>query len=166
MVNHKNEYLGDVSFGLSTTRSDFHFLLYQYAMHLGIDVRLDARVMEYFEHADKGGVILENRARLTADLVVSADGVGSRAGVLIKGERDRPSSSGYAMLRATYPVELALQNPLLKHYEDVQGSSTGVVGPGAHVITGRSGNSVSWMLTHKVCQIGHGEKIQADGSLL
>lgn len=166
MVNHKNEYLGDVAFGLSTTRSDFHFMLYQYAMHLGIDVRLDARVMEYFEHADKGGVILESGARLTADLVVSADGVGSRAGVLIKGHRDQPSSSGYAMLRATYPVELALQNPLLQHYEGVQGSNTGVVGPGAHVITGRSGNVVSWMLTHKVLHKDCGGNIQANAMFL
>lgn len=162
MRNHKDEYLGFVSFGLSTTRSDFHHMLYQYAVHLGIDIRPNTRVMEYFEDADRGGVILENGARLTADIVVAADGIGSRAATLIKGKRDQPTSSGYAVLRATYPVEIALQNPLLKHYEGEQGSSTGVVGPGAHVVTGRSGNSVTWMLTHKVRHRGRGDKIQTN----
>ncbi|KAF4950453.1 hypothetical protein FSARC_13189 [Fusarium sarcochroum] len=149
MFTHDDQFIGCVEFGLSTVRSNFHNLLYRYAMHVGIDIRLDARVMEYFENSDKGGVVLDTGAKISADLAVAADGIGSRSGVVIKGERDQPTSSGYAMLRATYPVERAMQNPILEEYLKDRSASKGVVGPGAHIITGRSGDNVSWMLTHK-----------------
>jgi 2-polyprenyl-6-methoxyphenol hydroxylase-like FAD-dependent oxidoreductase len=122
-------------------------------MHLGIDIRLNARVVDYFEGPEKGGVVLENGSKLTADLVVAADGVGSRSGGVIKGERDQPTSSGFAMVRATYPAERVSQNPLLQEFLTDRSSNKGVVGPGAHVITGCSGDNVTWMLTHKVCPL-------------
>lgn len=150
MFTHNGQFVGCVTFGLSTVRSSFHRSLLQYAAHLGIDIRLGARVVDYFEDSDKGGVVLDTGARITADLVVAADGIGSRSGVVIKGERDHPTSSGYAMLRATYPTERIRQNPLLRKFLDDRSSTKGVVGPGAHIITGCSGDSVSWMLTHKV----------------
>ncbi|KAF5011313.1 hypothetical protein FDECE_2563 [Fusarium decemcellulare] len=149
MFTHDGHFVGCPQFGLSTTRSSFHNLLYQYALHLGIEVRLDARVVEYFENSDKGGVVLDTGAKITADLVVAADGIGSRSGVVIKGERDQPTSSGYAMLRATYPLERAMKYPLLAKIIGDSSMNRGYVGPGAHIITGRSGNDVAWMLTHK-----------------
>ncbi|KAM0413002.1 hypothetical protein ACHAPD_008067 [Fusarium lateritium] len=149
MLTHDDQFVGGLNFGLSTVRSIFHRCLRQYAEHLGIDIRLGARVVDYFEDADKGGVVLDTGAKITADLVVAADGIGSRSGVVIKGERDQPTSSGYAMLRATYPTERICQNPLLREYVENRSVARGLVGPGAHVITGFSGDNVSWMLTHK-----------------
>ncbi|KAH7202926.1 hypothetical protein IWW34DRAFT_673311 [Fusarium oxysporum f. sp. albedinis] len=149
MHTHDGQFVGCVTFGLSTVRSSFHRSLLQYAAHIGIDVRLSARVVDYFEDSDKGGVVLDTGAKITADLVVAADGIGSRSGVVIKGERDQPTSSGYAMLRATYPTERIRQNPLLREFLEDRSSTKGVVGPGAHIITGCSGDNVSWMLTHK-----------------
>ncbi|RSL61468.1 hypothetical protein CEP54_006271 [Fusarium duplospermum] len=149
MFTHDGKFVGVNEFGLSTVRSDFHRLLYQYAIHMGIDVRLGARVVEYCESSDKGGVVLDTGARITADLVVAADGIGSRSGVVIKGERDKPTSSGYAMFRATYPLEIAAQNPLLADFVNDRSVTRGFVGPGAHIITGCSGTNLSWMLTHK-----------------
>lgn len=151
MFTHDGKLVGAVTFGLSTVRSSFHGTLLQYAQHLGIDVRLSARVMDYFENPDKGGVVLDTGAKVTADLVVAADGVGSRSGVVIKGERDWPVSSGYAMLRATYPTERVRNNPVLQEFLETRTSAKGAVGQGAHIITGCSGDNVSWMLTHKVC---------------
>ncbi|CAJ0544219.1 Ff.00g035070.m01.CDS01 [Fusarium sp. VM40] len=149
MCTHDGQFIGNVTFGLSTLRSSLHRLLYHYAMHLGIEIRLSARVVDYFEGPDKGGVVLEDGSELTADLVVAADGVGSRSGGLIKGERDQPTSSGFAMIRATYPAERVSQNPHLQEFLEDRSSAKGVVGAGAHVITGCSGDNVSWMLTHK-----------------
>ncbi|VUC37218.1 unnamed protein product [Clonostachys rosea] len=149
MYTHDGQFVGCPIFGLSTIRSSFHNLLYQYATHLGIDIRLDARVVEYFETSHRGGVVLDTGARITADLVVAADGVGSRSGVVVNGERHQLTSSGYAMLRSTYPVEIAMQNPLLAEFLGDSSAVRGYVGPGAHIITGRTENGVSWMLTHK-----------------
>jgi 2-polyprenyl-6-methoxyphenol hydroxylase-like FAD-dependent oxidoreductase len=162
MHTHDGQFVGCVTFGLSTVRSSFHRSLLQYAAHLGIDVRLSARVVDYFEDSDKGGVVLDTGAKITADLVVAADGIGSRSGVVIKGERDQPTSSGYAMLRATYPTERIRQNPLLREFLEDRSSTKGVVGPGAHIITGCSGDNVSWMLTHKVCPTTSQYRICAD----
>jgi 2-polyprenyl-6-methoxyphenol hydroxylase-like FAD-dependent oxidoreductase len=150
MFTKEGQFVGAVTFGLSTIRSSFHTTLLQYAVHLGIDVRLSARVVDYFENPDKGGVVLDTGAKITADLVVASDGVGSRSGVVIKGKRDLPVSSGFAMLRATYPAERVSQNPFLKEFLEDRSSTKGAVGPGAHIITGCSGDNVSWMLTHKV----------------
>ncbi|KAM0197927.1 hypothetical protein ACHAPI_004659 [Fusarium lateritium] len=126
-----------------------YFFILQYATLLGIDVRLSARVVDYFEDSNEGGVVLDTGAKITADLVVAADGIGSRSGLIVKGERDQPTSSGYAMLRATYPIERLRQNPILRKYLQDRSSTKGIVRPGAHVVTGSSGDNVSWMLTHK-----------------
>ncbi|KAM0209050.1 hypothetical protein ACHAQD_011364 [Fusarium lateritium] len=108
MYAYNGLFVGCVAFGLSTVRFSFHSFLLQYATLLGIDVRLSARVVDYFEDSNKGGVVLDTGAKITADLVVAADGIGSRSGLIVEGER-----------------------------------------PGAHVVTGSSGDNVSWMLTHK-----------------
>lgn len=53
-------------------RADFHEALYARAKELGVDVRVNSKVVKY----DLGApaVMLENNTILRADLVVAADG--------------------------------------------------------------------------------------------
>lgn len=95
-------------------------LVYKMLLHqvekLGIDVRYGCCVVEYFEHkGEKGGVELEDGRKLEADLVVAADGIGSKANKLVGGEI-RARSSGRAMWRAVMPIKCLDADPAVKKF--------------------------------------------------
>ena len=68
------------------------------------------RVIDYYENtrAGKGGVVLDDRSKIEADVVVAADGVGTKSFSLVAGRKVEARSSGYAIFRTAYPVEYAL----------------------------------------------------------
>ena len=99
-------------------RGELHTIIFNYAKdELGIPIHLGQRVTEYFEDENQAGIVLESGERVsfdrflwdimgltvlqvTADMVVGADGVRSKARQLVLGYNDKPKSSGYAVFRA------------------------------------------------------------------
>jgi 2-polyprenyl-6-methoxyphenol hydroxylase-like FAD-dependent oxidoreductase len=77
---------------------------------LGIQVQFGRRVVDYFENDDKtkGGCITADGERFDADIVIAADGVGSKSQRLVGGQV-RARSSGRAMWRAAFPIEASVQ---------------------------------------------------------
>lgn len=160
VYKHTGEAVSEIkSFAISTTRAILHDLLHQYVLHLGISVRHSARAVEYFEDADHAGVILEGegdhnekieREKLVGDVVVAADGIGSRSWNLVLGKKEQPISSGFAMVRSTYPLERALANPVMAASWCHGNEARMLYGPGAHMVTARAGDRMIFMLTHKV----------------
>lgn len=53
-------------------RAHFHDAMYQLALQLGVDVRINSKVVDY--DAEAPSITIENGATHTADLVISADG--------------------------------------------------------------------------------------------
>jgi 2-polyprenyl-6-methoxyphenol hydroxylase-like FAD-dependent oxidoreductase len=99
-------------------RGTFHNLLWDYARESGIEVEFSSNVVEYFETDGHGGVILSDGRRLTTDVVVAADGVGSYSSKLILQSKNLPISSGFAIYRTTFPAYPALKNPIIaKEFE-------------------------------------------------
>ena len=98
------------------SRPKFYQILVQQVEKLGIAIEYGKQAVEYREDAEAGeaSVVLKNGEVLRATLVVAGDGVGSRSGKLILGEPVPARSSGYAIFRAAWPVELALADPLVK----------------------------------------------------
>ncbi|EOD50450.1 putative fad binding domain protein [Neofusicoccum parvum UCRNP2] len=128
---------------LITTRSELHKLLYEYAQELGITVEFNATVVDYYETDKAGGVMLSDGRKLEADVVVAADGVGSKACLLVSGYKDKPSSSGSAVYRVTYPVAVALENPVIAEWlADRDSYAAMFLGPDAYVVVGRSRNTL------------------------
>lgn len=82
---------------------------------IGIKVEYNMRVVDYYEDAatGRGGVILEDGSKYEADVVIAADGVGSKSQALVGGQV-RAISSGRAMWRAAFPIEYLDSNPELK----------------------------------------------------
>ncbi|KAH7232479.1 maackiain detoxification [Fusarium solani] len=143
-------HLGTLEFPLAMTRASFHGMLYEYVEKLGIDIKFSTLAANYFETDDIAGVILEDGTVLSADIVVAADGIGSKSWTLVSGYKEKAISSGFAVFRATYPVELALRSPVVaKYFEGVDARSSLYMGPGAHIIVAKSPEHMIFMLTHK-----------------
>jgi 2-polyprenyl-6-methoxyphenol hydroxylase-like FAD-dependent oxidoreductase len=96
-------------------------LVYKMFVHqvekLGIQVEFDHQVVEYYENIEtgKGGVVTKDGKKHEADIVIAADGVGSKSQVLVGGQV-RAVPSGRAMWRAAFPIEHLDQNPEVKEF--------------------------------------------------
>ena len=149
--------IGKSSFGdsknpsMAIYRSRLHHTLYEYALQLGIPIEFSATASGFFETEDHGGVILTDGRKLTADVVVAADGVGSKSWSLVVGEESAPISSGFVLYRVTFPAAPALENPIIaKEFEGIGDHGFLHAGPGAHMVTCLSGEEMCWMLTRRV----------------
>ncbi|KAK1623871.1 hypothetical protein BDP81DRAFT_465163 [Colletotrichum phormii] len=107
---------------ISVSRRDFYLLLLNYATELGYQIETGQEVQDFFETKDLGGVILTDGSKLTADIVVAADGVGSKA----------------------------LNSPAIaEFFKDKREWTSLHVVPGAHFFTGLSPTEFCWGLTHR-----------------
>ena len=98
------------------SRPKFHKMLSDQAERIGISPEYGKRVNDYYEEtsAGKAGVILENGEKIEADVVIAADGIGSKSTRITMGQEIRARSTGYSIYRASFPVELALADPLVR----------------------------------------------------
>lgn len=95
---------------------------------LGINVEFGRRVVDYFEDegAEKGGVITDDGKRYEADIVIAADGVGSKSQKIVGGQV-RAQKSGRAMWRAAFPRKALDQNPEVKAFFDLTNGTDPIV---------------------------------------
>ena len=137
-------------------RAKLQRALYDYVVSLGISVTFDNHVSRFFEAQDKtkAGVITNVGERFEADLVVAADGVGSKSWKLIQGSQSEARSSGFAVYRTAFPTEVAHREPVVaEKFPVLQNGNDDVrmyLGPDAHAITLISRDITTWSLTHKV----------------
>ena len=87
---------------------------------LGVKVQFGNRVVDYYENENKAGVVTDNGDRYEADIVIAADGVGSKAQKIVGGQV-RAISSGRAMWRAAFPFEVLDKDPELKTHFGMYG---------------------------------------------
>ncbi|KAJ5218385.1 uncharacterized protein N7498_000484 [Penicillium cinerascens] len=141
-------------------RGELHTIVFNYAKdELGIPIHLGQRVTEYFEDENQAGIVLESGQKwvvltslqITADLVVGADGVRSKARELVLGYYDKPKSSGYAVFRAWFSNKDMIRDPRTKHFCENGDTFNGWIGPDVHFLfsTVKNGQDCCWVLTHK-----------------
>jgi len=133
-------------------RGELHMTVYHYAKDvLGIDIRTNAKAVNYFEDEKGASVELANGERVYGDVVIGSDGVRSKARELVLGYFDKPHSSGYAVFRAWFEADALMDDPLTKDLVDYGDSFTGWAGPHVHflVVISKGGKEASWFLTHK-----------------
>ncbi|KAH6623737.1 hypothetical protein F5144DRAFT_584139 [Chaetomium tenue] len=97
------------------------------------------------------GVETEAGERLTADVVLAAEGVRSRGRRLVLGFEDRPQPSGYAVFRTWFGAEELLRNEKTRHLVEKGDSHTGWIGEDVHFLAAaiKGGKEMSWVCTHK-----------------
>ncbi|CCC11187.1 hypothetical protein SMACR_03893 [Sordaria macrospora] len=133
-------------------RGELHQVVFEYARdELGIEVHLGRRVEGYFEDGEKAGIVLGHGERVTADIVIGADGVRSKARHLVLGFEDKPKSSGYAVWRAWFPNTDMIADSLTREFCANGDTFNGWIGPDVHFLfsTIKNGSDCCWVLTHR-----------------
>lgn len=135
--------------------------LYDYALSLGIPVLFSKKVSTYGESDDgtRAFVITDSNERFEADIVIAADGIGTKSGAITNGENIRALSSGQSVYRVTYPTELLKQSSFLSQvyafgsdqpdycevYLSIKGTMIILVSP----------ETTTWLFTHVVGPNGY-----------
>lgn len=94
-------------------RGEMHQVLFDYAVEVGVDVRLGVPVTKYIDgETGPVGVELKNGEQFLGDVVLAADGPRSLARTQVLGLPDNKVNSGYAIYRAFYELtDEQLANP-------------------------------------------------------
>ncbi|GKT71531.1 FAD binding domain protein [Colletotrichum tofieldiae] len=93
-----------------TIRQDVAAMLYNQAKRLGIKVEFGINVVEYSEEDIGVATVRSSDGRkFTGDLVVAADGLGTKSHAAILGKPIKAIPSGYACIRGSFPTQ-AVQN--------------------------------------------------------
>ncbi|GAA6050182.1 hypothetical protein JCM3770_000442 [Rhodotorula araucariae] len=131
-------------------RGDLHQTLLDYAKSVGVDVKQGIAVSAYQETDTGASVIIDGVAH-TADVVIAADGVKSKAREIVLGYVDKPKPSGYAIFRAFFDGDLIRANPACAHLvKDGVDQRNCWIGPDVHFIAAgvKGTKEFSWVLTH------------------
>ncbi|KUI54202.1 Zeaxanthin epoxidase, chloroplastic [Cytospora mali] len=137
-------------------RPRFTATLLGQALALGIEVTYGKRAVDYFEDGDKAGVICEDGSRLEADVVVAADGVGTKSHKLISGHDIRAVGSNYSIFRTAYSSELVTADTeLAKRFPVREGAGVGEMWTtdDLQIYVGHSPGRIEWGMTHRIKDI-------------
>ena len=146
--------------------------LYDYVCSLGIPVTFNKPVADYYEDLERkrAGAITDEGERIEADLVIAADGVGSKSWKSVSGEDSRPRSSGFSVYRVAYPTKIAFENPDVARSFDLTDEGDDIcrvyLGYNTHGIVLVSREMTTWFLTHKVSDAGRGAVVNPLHSMI
>ncbi|KIW04618.1 uncharacterized protein PV09_04365 [Verruconis gallopava] len=124
---------------------------------LGIEVEYNKRIVDYKEDAEKGKAyaIASDGSRYEADVIIAADGVGSKSQKLVGGQV-RAVSSGRAMWRAAFPIEHLEKDPKVKKHFKLVGPNGDEpivrtwLAPNSYALTLTRPDTMIWILNHDV----------------
>ncbi|RDW58500.1 hypothetical protein BP5796_12430 [Coleophoma crateriformis] len=89
-------------------RPVFHQMLHNQIRKLGIEITYKKRAIEYTEDSAKAYVLTDDQQRASADVIIAADGIGSKSQQIINNGQVEAMLSGTAMYRAVCPSTLAV----------------------------------------------------------
>lgn len=127
-------------------------LMLDYAVSLGVEIKLGCPVSDVFESEDTAGIRVREHT-FEADCVLAADGVKSKARSAVTGMSDRPKKSGFAIYRAWFPLDVFLKEPAVEHLMHTERPVCKLwIAPDSHAIltTNLNMRAATCFLTHKV----------------
>ncbi|KEF51088.1 uncharacterized protein A1O9_12870, partial [Exophiala aquamarina CBS 119918] len=134
-----------------TNRGRTQRIMYEYAASLGIEVKFNHRVVDFFEDEDGAGVVVDDK-KFTADAVLVGDGVHSRARRVITGKIESAKTSGFAVYRSWFSLDALKNEPILDGIVNSKEDLFLVwIGPNTHaiVLTNVNLRSLVCFCTHK-----------------
>ncbi|PSN61314.1 FAD/NAD(P)-binding domain-containing protein [Corynespora cassiicola Philippines] len=136
---------------LYCNRGEVQRVLYEHAISLGIKFRFGARITKYHED-DEGAGVYVGETLFKADGVIAADGIHSIARTVVTEREDKPVSSGYAIYRSWFPLDVLKDDPKTSHYVTSGENSFHVwLGRDIHcmIVTNQNLNGCVVFCTHK-----------------
>ncbi|KAJ2986226.1 hypothetical protein NUW58_g5125 [Xylaria curta] len=133
-------------------RGDYHNAFLDAVRDAGIEIRMGSEVVDYEDEAGSPPAIqLADGTRVSADIIVGADGIKSRARELVLGFADAPKSSGYSCYRAYFPGAHLKEDPLCREFADHDCVNIWI-GEDTHLVqnTLRNGEEFNWIVTRKL----------------
>ncbi|KAM0820863.1 putative FAD-binding domain-containing protein [Seiridium cardinale] len=124
---------------------------------LGVQVQFGTKIVDYHEDESLGKsyAISDRGEKFEADVIIAADGVGSKSQKLVGGQV-RAMSSGRAMWRAAFPREVLDKNPEVKEFFKLVGPNDSEpiirtwLGPGTYAMTLSRPDTMIWIMNHDV----------------
>jgi len=160
MWNHKGEQIfsqnvSQEEFGARSYnghRGELHQILWKKALALGVDIRCGSDVTEFGETATEAWLIC-NGHKMTADVIIGADGVRSNARKLVLGYNDKPKASGYAIYRTWFKIKDTdmATDPLTSWLIKEHDTFNGWIGEDVHFLVTvlKNAEDCCWVITHK-----------------
>lgn len=94
-------------------RQALHKMLADQVERAGMKVEYGRQVVEYKEDNSKAWVVLQDGEEIEADVVIAADGIGSKSYMITLGHEVRAKPTGFSMYRAMLPIDQALVDPII-----------------------------------------------------
>ncbi|TDZ28383.1 FAD-dependent monooxygenase fsr3 [Colletotrichum spinosum] len=123
-------------------RNQLAKMLADQCARFGIPIHFNVSVTAYEENEDLGfaTAVADNGHRFTGDVVIAADGIGTKSHAVILGHPTRANGTGFVMYRAVVPSSLLVHHPNVRRVvskEQKPNVSMFFGGPGGqhHVIT-------------------------------
>lgn len=121
----------------------------------GVNIEFNCRVVDYEEDEARGKAyaITDAGKRYEADVVIAADGVGSKSQRIVGGQV-RARSSGRAMWRAAFPIEHLDGKPEVRDFYRMVGEQGDepivrvYLGPGTYALTLTRPDTMIWIINH------------------
>lgn len=99
------------------SRPKFHLMLETQLEMIGLKVQYGKRAIRYIdedpEQGKKAAVELDTREIMEADVVIASDGVGGHSTKATLGYEVPARSTGFAIYRAAFPIDVVLSDPEL-----------------------------------------------------
>lgn len=98
------------------SRPKFMTMLQNEAARRGIPLEKGVSVSDFGEDAERGvaWAVLKDGSKIEANLVIAADGVGTKSHKAVTGQVHDAHSSGYAIFRTSVPTDKALASPVVR----------------------------------------------------
>lgn len=136
------------------SRPKFTAALLGQVLALGIDVTFGQRAVDYFEDESKAGVILEDGSKVDADVVIAADGLGTKSHKLVNGHDIRAMSSKHSIFRTAYHADHVISDPEVDKMFPLREGGGAVMqiwtADDVQIIVLRSTDAVEWHVMHNV----------------
>lgn len=133
-----------------TARGKLHRMMFDYTKSLGADIHLGAKITKYWEDETGAGIFVAD-TKISADLVLAADGVRTQARSVISGQEEKATKSGVAIYRAWFPLRALKGHSLTEPIANSKSSGFKVwIGDGTHGII-----TTNVKLKHVACFVTH-----------
>lgn len=122
---------------------------------VGVNITFNTRVVDFFEDEATGraSCVTDDGTKYEADIIIAADGVGSKSQRLVGGQV-RARSSGRAMWRAAFPREALKADPEVDEFFALEGPNKDepvvktFLGPGTYALTLTRPETQIWIINH------------------